>query len=148
MNLNSYQENAQFSTWVFRIATNACLDHIRRIKRERARILDPSSVEVSHTELWMNSNNPEEIVAHREFIHHIYEAIDNLPAKYRAVLLLNIQQGFSYQEIAEVMHIPVQTVGTQLHRAKSLLRRKLAPILKGGEADGLQTALPERSSRA
>lgn len=116
--LENYREEAQFSTWIYRIATNACLDRIRKQRREQRQ-----------AKAWLVSQSsggetPDSILEKRQMEEMLLEEISALPEKYRLILLLYHQQGLSYKEIADVLNISVQAVGTRLHRAKALLKKR------------------------
>ena len=105
--------------WCYRIARNLSIDFLRK-KRPRAaedeeleRAVDDRSV------------RPEEVYEHRVQATELREVMLSLPEKYRDVLLQRYQSELSYEQIAEVLEVPVTTVETRIHRAKKMLREKL-----------------------
>jgi RNA polymerase sigma-70 factor (ECF subfamily) len=134
--LGEFRGESQFTTWLYRIVVNTCLDMARKKKREQSRCIRPSQDDEQFLErLPDHGPVPESVAIEREVRRTLLEAIDELPDKYRILLILHVQQGLTYQETAEILGLPVRTVGTRIHRAKERLRRKLAPVWKG--VDGL-----------
>ncbi|SHK73520.1 RNA polymerase sigma factor [Desulforamulus aeronauticus] len=131
--LPSFRGEARFTSWFYRIATNVCLDCYRRNKKKRENTA-PEYME--HLLLLLTSNgqnsNPEQIYQDKQKLLRLQKAIDELPVKYRTVIVLRHMEGFSYQEIAEIMQVPVQTVGTFLYRGKAVLLKKLNSSKEGG----------------
>ena len=122
--LATFRPGAKFSTWLFSIAYHACCDRIARRKRytdaELPDRADPAP-------------GPEAVVLARGEAGMLRAAIDELPEKYRIVITLYHLQGKHYEEIAQVLELPMGTVKTHLFRAKELLRRRLAGDPCGGE---------------
>lgn len=118
-----YRRNAAFSTWVFQIARNACIDVIRRRARDplQGMAVDPVILEQS------TSPNPTATdVARREIGEQIAAAVASLPEDQRAVVVLAEYQGLAYKEIAAVMNCSVKSVEARLYRAKHFLRHVLS----------------------
>jgi len=114
--LRTFKPGAKFSTWIFAITYHACCDRLNRRKRysndelpERA---DPGP-------------GPETQAIAIDQARRLHDAIDRLPEKYRAVITLYHLQGKQYDEIAEVLELPMGTVKTHLFRAKEHLRKLL-----------------------
>jgi RNA polymerase sigma-70 factor (ECF subfamily) len=119
--LRTFKLDAKFSTWIFSITYHACCDRLSRRKRysneelpERA---DPSP-------------GPEREAIAADEAQRLRAAIDALPEKYRAVVTLYHLQGKQYEEIAQVLDLPLGTVKTHLFRAKEQLRKILANVLE------------------
>jgi len=112
-----------FRAWLMRIVTNACYDELRRRKRHPQSSLDAL---YAKTPMPISSNssseNPEEHVQRLELSHLLQQGIALLPDDQRVILVLSDVQGFSYQEIAEVVGVPKGTVKSRLHRARARLR--------------------------
>ena len=113
-----------FRAWLMRIVTNACYDELRRRKRR-----PQSPLEALYSEEPMPSSSsssspesPEEHVQRQELSQLLQAGIALLPDDQRLALVLSDAQGFSYQEIAEVMGVPRGTVKSRLHRARVRLR--------------------------
>jgi RNA polymerase sigma-70 factor (ECF subfamily) len=114
--LRTFKAGAKFSTWIFSIAYHACCDRLARRKRfpgdEMPETADPGA-------------GPAQVAEQREESAELRAAIDALPEKYRAVITLYHLQGRQYEEIAQVLDLPMGTVKTHLFRAKDLLRKTL-----------------------
>jgi len=113
-----------FKAWLMRIVTNACYDELRRRKRrpqsslEALYIDEPTSSSSSNSPL----EGPEEYVQRRELSQLLQAGIALLPDDQRVILVLSDVQGFSYQEIADVVGVARGTVKSRLHRARVRLR--------------------------
>jgi RNA polymerase sigma-70 factor (ECF subfamily) len=114
--LRTFKPGAKFSTWIFSIAYHACCDRLGRRKRFTGDEL-PDNADLGP--------GPAQLVEQREEATALRTAIDALPEKYRAVITLYHLQGRQYEEIAEVLDLPMGTVKTHLFRAKDLLRKTL-----------------------
>jgi RNA polymerase sigma-70 factor (ECF subfamily) len=131
VNLERYDEAQKFSTWIFRIATNLCIDRLR--KRKQTYSLDADLPDGDgndwHAMLEGNEPTPEKQLVVSETREQVREAIDSLPEKYKSVVVLRYLHDMSLQEIGDVLDMPVTTVKTRVHRGREFLRGKLAPIL-------------------
>ena len=116
LNLKKYQESYRFSTWLYKIATNLCLDFLRK---KRHISLDDIPEPVS------NSSTPQEQLIQKESASEVHKAVRSLPLKYQTVISLYYWQEQKYEEIAEIMNVPVNTVRTWLKRAKEQLKEEL-----------------------
>ncbi|GAX90681.1 RNA polymerase sigma factor [Effusibacillus lacus] len=127
--LKDFKGDAQFRSWLYKIASNKCLD-IRRKKARRAGI---ASISPLQEELPAQSlePTPEEQLLASERTRELHEMVDNLPEKYRDVVILYHYKRLSYREIAEILGIEVKSVETRMSRAKKMLRdmlRKEEPV--------------------
>ncbi len=130
-NIDRYDPKYKFSSWIFKIATNLTIDHIR--KKEVATVsIDGSryavtadEIEASTITVASSDENPEELLEAKELGESIEEAIGALRAEYRTAILLRHVEGREYQEIADIMGLPLGTVKTFIHRARHELRDKL-----------------------
>ena len=127
--LDSFRREAKFSTWLFRISANLCVDWARRERRTQSplRALD-EEFEIVDQKVNVESAAIAEI--ERE---EIRAAAERLPERYREVLMMYYYDGHSYEEIGAILHLPVKTVETRLYRARRMLRRKLAGRVGGGQ---------------
>jgi len=107
--------------WLSRITTNAFLDDVRRKKRRPTDPLPEDSERVL-----AGAPSADDALAAADLPDHIQAALRALPADYRAAVVLSDVVGFSYQEIAETLNIPVGTVRSRIHRGRSLLKQVLA----------------------
>ncbi|AGA56568.1 RNA polymerase sigma factor, sigma-70 family [Thermobacillus composti KWC4] len=126
-NLDRYDEGMKFSTWIYRIATNLCIDRLR--KRKATYSLDAESTEHEgldgYAVIPSDDRTPESEMLLSETQRIVRQAIDTLPAKYKSVMVLRYLHGLSLQEIGEVLDMPVTTVKTRVHRGREYLRKKL-----------------------
>jgi RNA polymerase sigma-70 factor (ECF subfamily) len=130
-NLDKYDENQKFSTWIYRIGTNLCIDRLR--KRKASYSLDAEINDGEGTD-WYSllpslDDTPDEQVALSETQEEIRKSIELLPEKYKSVVILRYLQDLSLQEISEVLSMPVTTIKTRLHRGREYLRKKLEHVL-------------------
>jgi RNA polymerase sigma-70 factor, ECF subfamily len=117
-----------FSTWLFRIATNNALMYLRKARPETVEF-DDDIRNNHHSSLWAESpelvNTPLEKLLSMEGRKKIEEAIESLPVPYRSVLVLRDVEGFSLQEVAEIVDASVAAVKSRLHRARNAVKDKL-----------------------
>ncbi len=135
--LPRFEGNSRFSTWLTRIAINQCRNELRRrrtVKHARPLSLDAPIGTTDHprTELIADgSPEPWEVARGREVGRSIRLALLDLEPEAREVLVLREVEDLSYEEMAEVLAVPVGTVRSRLHRARAELRRRVAPVLDG-----------------
>jgi RNA polymerase sigma-70 factor (ECF subfamily) len=120
--LRTFRPEAKFSTWVFSIAYHACCDRLA----QRKRYTDADLPDRADPGL-----GPEDEAERSDEARLLRAAIDDLPEKYRVVIALYHLQGKHYEEIAQVLDLPMGTVKTHLFRAKELLRRRLSADPEG-----------------
>jgi RNA polymerase sigma-70 factor (ECF subfamily) len=125
--LDRYDENQKFSTWIYRIATNLCIDRLR--KRRPVYSLDAENADHEgldgYAMLPNDDRTPESEMLLSETQQIIRDAMETLPAKYKSVMVLRYLQDLSLQEISEVLDMPVTTVKTRVHRGREFMRKKL-----------------------
>jgi RNA polymerase sigma-70 factor (ECF subfamily) len=122
--LERYRPEFKFSTWIYKIAHNASVDHLRRsASREQAII---SEVDGEERELTVMSRklSPEQEYAVEERRAEIERVVRQLPSVYRELIILRHQHDLSYDEIAEVMSLPLGTVKNRLFRAREMMRQQ------------------------
>jgi len=132
--IDKYNPKFKFSSWIFKIGSNLAIDTLR--KRELPTVsLDGSrhattDDEMAATRITVASDdeNPEELLLARELGSQIEEAIGRLRPDYRTAILLRHVEGRAYEEIAEIMDIPLGTVKTYIHRARNELKDSLAHL--------------------
>jgi len=115
--LRTFKPGAKFSTWIFAIAYHACCDRLNRRKRYSSEEM-PDRADAGP--------GPEQQAIALDEAQRLRAAIDALPEKYRTVITLYHLQGRQYEEIAQVLGLPMGTVKTHLFRAKEQLRRLLS----------------------
>ena len=118
--LDSFRNEAQVSTWLYRIATNAAIDRMRQPTYHRE-----SGLESIDTELAGDEQSLENDAMRRATNECIRGVIDGLPETYRVPVILSELQGLSNQQIAEVMGLSLDVVKIRLHRGKARLKQEL-----------------------
>jgi RNA polymerase sigma-70 factor (ECF subfamily) len=125
--LATYRSEYRFSTWLYKIAANSSIDHLRK-KRIQALSLDRKvETKDGHVEIDVPdySYHPGRELERKEQRLSIEEAIRALPDKYREVIVYRHKDDKSYEEIADLLNIPVGTVKARIFRARELLKKKL-----------------------
>jgi len=124
--LQTFREEAAFSTWLYRVTVNAASDYIKKRRREKA-----SSVEdMTRLPLEDPSADPPSKVAKQALRSAVREAISELPRKFRTVLVLRELEGLSYLEISRILGISKGTVESRIFRARGRLKKQLKGTLK------------------
>jgi RNA polymerase sigma-70 factor (ECF subfamily) len=126
--LKDFKGQAAFSTWLYRIVTNVCLDELRRRKNEKYVSIDSTIHTDSgelHMELCSDKETPENIYERVEQRELIKNAIKEMSEDYRSVIILRDIQGFSYEEISVILDCSLGTVKSRINRARTMLRDKL-----------------------
>jgi RNA polymerase sigma factor (sigma-70 family) len=123
-NINQYTPNYAFSTWLFKIATNNCIDFIRK---KRGNIVsldhtydDDDSLTPSHS-IQSESPDPENHLINQQKVSIMREVVSKLKPRYRRLVELRYFNEFSYEEISQELDLPIGTVKAQLFRARELL---------------------------
>jgi len=131
-----YEPTAKFSTWLFTIARNLCLNEIRRRSRHPA-----ESIEDSHPEQeehpqrqYEDKKNvlPAENTLHRELAQKIEAALAELPENQRSAIMLCRQDELSYEEIGKILDCSLSATKSLIHRGRETLKERLKPYLKSG----------------
>ena len=118
-----FRGDAAFSTWLYRLVVNACVDRSRGRRHETAG-RDSAVFET----LASSGASHEEMFARRQVAASVQQAIASLPAKLRAAILLRYFEDLSYSEMAGALNCSIGTVASRLNRGHKLLARKLAPM--------------------
>jgi RNA polymerase sigma-70 factor (ECF subfamily) len=122
--LSQYTPNFAFSTWLFRIATNNCIDFIRR-KRKNTFSIDQPIEDDEGGEMVMDLRSdtldPEEHIMKKQKVMMLRELVDKLKPRYKTLIEMRYFQELSYEEIAEQLELPLGTVKAQLFRAREFL---------------------------
>ena len=137
-NLDRYDRSYRFSSWLFKIAYNLTVDHLR--KRELPTIsvhgapdaLTPERQEATSLSLESDEESPDAMVEARELAGYLEDAIGKLRPEYRTAILLRHVEGRPYEEISDIMGVPLGTVKTYIFRA----RRELRDLLEDRWDDG------------
>jgi RNA polymerase sigma-70 factor (ECF subfamily) len=131
--INSFQEGTNAKAWLFRILKNSFINDYRKKSKE------PSKVDYQEVEAVYNSTEDAEyesttdlrIEAVQDMIgDEVAMALNGLPVDFRTVIILCDIEGFTYEEMAKILDIPIGTVRSRLHRARNLLKEKLRSYAK------------------
>lgn len=134
LSIRSFQSRASLNTWLFRIATNLCIDYNRKYRRGQALTSslsqeDDEDSEESERDIPDQSFDPQRLLLNKELGAQLDQALRLLPEKLRTVVLLYDVEGLSYEEIATIAGCPLGTVKSRLFNARVALRTRLAPYL-------------------
>jgi len=124
LNLNSFDPELSFSSWVYRIAHNEAMSFFRR-KRARPQVTLDEEGQLLLTELADESADASKLAERRLSGSELARALATLDAKYRDALILRFFEERSYAEMSDILEVPVGTVSTLLYRAKRALRNAL-----------------------
>jgi len=132
--IDRYRPEFKFSSWLFKIANNVAIDHLRRRQIETISIdgsphaATADAIEATSFEIAGQQESPLEEMESRELGSAIERAIGRLRPEYRSCIMLRHVEGRSYEEIAATLDLPLGTVKTYIHRARHELRRALEPV--------------------
>lgn len=122
--IDRFRQESTLSTWIYRLATNACIDTLRRRKKQSG------SVSLDDEELFVDAVDPapqpHEEAERRETQRLLQEGLLSLPAEYRSILLLREIEGLSYSEISAALDLELGTVKSRISRGRTLLRNFLS----------------------
>jgi RNA polymerase sigma-70 factor (ECF subfamily) len=131
--LSGFKADAKFSTWLYRIAVNTCIDWSRR-KKSKVIMTAIGFEDTDILDIMVSDKaGPEELLLQQENKEVIRNAVDDLPEIYKTVLILYYFEELQVQEICNILDTPRKTVETRLYRAKKLLKSILRQELLGGE---------------
>jgi RNA polymerase sigma-70 factor, ECF subfamily len=127
VNIKSFNQDLKFSTWLFRIATNLCIDRIRKKKPDYYLDAEVSGTDglTMYSQLSSNAPLPETELESLELQDSVQKEILKLPEKYRSVIVLKYIEELSLNEISEILDLPLGTVKTRIHRGREALRQQL-----------------------
>lgn len=125
--LATYKTKFRFTTWLYRIAANCSIDHLRRKKIEVFSLDQPIETEKGKLEIEIPDRtfDPEKDLTLKQQELSIEEAIASLPRKYKEVILLRHKEDKSYEEISAILHLSTGTIKARIFRARVLLKKKL-----------------------
>ena len=128
--LDSFKGRSSFSTWIYRIATNAALDKLRSpsFKRSSEHTTLEDSAGIEDRNVWTGQTEfaVDQEVVRKEMSECVREFVDRLPPDYSTVLILSELEGFKNREIADILNISLDNVKVRLHRARTSLKKELA----------------------
>ena len=137
-----YVRTAKFSTWLFTIARNLCLNELRRRSRHPAESIEEAQVEHEDQPQRQYEDKAQaaapEILLHGELAQKIEEALTALPENQRTAILLCRQDELSYEEIAKILDCSLSATKSLIHRGRETLKEKLKAYLQTGEWKGFE----------
>lgn len=122
--LEQYTPNYAFSTWLFKIASNNCIDFIRKKKKNTFsmnRAIENEDGGEMELDIQSDELDPEEVMMKTQKIEMMHDVVNKLKPRYRVLVELRYFKEFSYEEIANELNIPIGTVKAQLFRAREFL---------------------------
>jgi RNA polymerase sigma-70 factor, ECF subfamily len=130
VNIETFNQKRKFSTWLFRIATNLCIDRIRKKKPDYYLDAEVAGTEglTMYSQVAADVPMPEDEVENMELQETIQKEISKLPEKYRSVIVLKYIEELPLQEISEILDMPLGTVKTRVHRGREALRKQLKSL--------------------
>lgn len=150
--LHTLKDRRLFRGWMFRIVSNCFISECRKRKTRAETSLDGADEDCAEPDFWLFDKlhqpfllwwgNPEQQFLNNLLRDDLIKAIDGLPENYRVVLVLAEMEGFNYQDIAEMLEIPVGTVRSRLSRARSQLQRSLWEHAKDRGINPHDTPIP------
>jgi len=125
--LDRYNPSYAFSSWLFKITSNLCIDFLRKRRIETFPMDQPIDGEKGEISRQYESPapDPDAVLGRKQTMERLNEAIENLPEHYRIMLILRHQENLSYEEIAATLDIPLGTVKARIHRAREMLKTRL-----------------------
>lgn len=138
----NYKAKAKFTTWLYKITTNLCIDQVRRQRRLKTISLSQPILtkqekqEELIDEIAHSAPSPQEIVEKKERDALVKKAIDSLPAKQRMVIVLQIYESLSYKEISQILDCSTKAVERRLYWARANLGQRLGSYLRKRENSG------------
>lgn len=133
-NLNRYDQSYRFSSWLFKIAYNLTVDHLRKKELKTISMhgspdaVSPERQAATSIDLESSGEMPDQRIESLELAGYMEDAIGGLREEYRTAVILRHVEGRAYEEIAEIMDIPLGTVKTYIFRARRELRDSLADL--------------------
>jgi RNA polymerase sigma-70 factor, ECF subfamily len=139
--LDHFKGDSSFYTWLYRITTNLCIDVIRKRGANKAEAVEfDESIQMDVSEANLGAlgsrlgTNPQKSALRKELAAKIQEALEQVPEKHRAILLLRELEGMSYEDLARTLEIPKGTVMSRLFHARSKVQKILSEYLELDEA--------------
>lgn len=121
--ISTFKENAQFSTWLYRITLNTCKDELRKRKGNLVSLDEEAGEQLTvGDKIQSSTGNPVIIYEQHELKENIQSALNTLSEENRSVVILKDVMGYSYEEIGAILEIPIGTVRSKLNRSRLALR--------------------------
>jgi len=128
-NISKFNRQSSFSTWLYRVTRNMCLDEIRRRKRRDSRVVNitgEKDEEIYDLQIADTAKGPEEIAEQDAVVQQVRGAINELSEDYKTAMILREIQELDYQQIADVLECSIGTVKSRISRGRKMLREKLS----------------------
>lgn len=122
--LRKYRSEFKFSTWIYKIAHNAAVDHLRRSSTREQSLINGSESDPFELPIESRRLSPEQESERKERRVEIESVVRALPASYRELVILRHSQDLTYEEIVEVTGLPLGTVKNRLFRAREMMRQQ------------------------
>ena len=119
VNIQSFDTSRKFSSWLYRIAHNEFINAIKKKKREPLSLFNPDVI-FPHP---ISKDRPDDFFEQKETKEMVKRSLSKLKPKMREVIVLYYYENLSYKEIADILHIPVSTIGVRISRAKKILKQ-------------------------
>ncbi len=128
--IKRFNMNSSFGTWIYRIASNICIDLLRKRKKTRTYPLTQQDYcgKNSTRVIAQSDDLPEEQAERRDIRNKVRQAINNLPEDQRVIIILRDIQGRSYKEIGEILKLNIGTVKSRISRARAYLKEELQKL--------------------
>ncbi len=139
--LDHFKGDSSFYTWLYRITTNICIDVLRKrggsrgedVEFDESMAMDTSEAQIGALGTRLGTN-PQRSALRRELAEKIQEALEQVPEKHRAILLLREVEGMSYEDLARTLEIPKGTVMSRLFHARTKVQKILSEYLELDES--------------
>jgi RNA polymerase sigma-70 factor (ECF subfamily) len=132
-----FQHGSKFSTFLWRVATNLCLDELRRVKRRREWSATVAADDSGETDIWeqlaADERGPDAAADAGEQAELVRRAVNDLPEHYRAVVILRHYQDLKFREIGEVLGVPEGTVKSRMFEALGMLNKSMTAGTAGSK---------------
>lgn len=133
-NMRRFRGDAKFSTWLFQIAANRGKNRFKYLKRRghfanRAQRDGEDEKDALQREIPDDTTNPENLYASKQIRKIVQDAIEDLEPDHKEIVILRDIEGFSYDEIAQILGLPEGTTKSRLHRARMVVKEKLKKVL-------------------
>lgn len=135
--LGQFRGDAQFYTWLYRIAVNAAKKHLSAPRQQMHMVSVDAAADESETfaphpdsmDAWRDHNTPEALLASQEIAQAVQGALEALPEELREAVSLREIEGMSYEDIASAMACPIGTVRSRIYRAREAIAKVIRPML-------------------
>ena len=130
-NLSKFDGKSTFSTWIYRIAVNTCIDEMRKRKGKQTYSLDAELEQEDgnyQRQFADTADTPEQSLIRQELRQEVVTALEQLSPEHKTALVLREMQGFSYEEISEITQTPLGTVKSRISRAKIQLKEEILKL--------------------